>query len=89
MTIITGWLGGQVEAYVNGIANKYTDLEFKIIRENQQLGNIGSLSRIHPADHDILFIFADLVTNIDFVSILVDHRTSGADITLASHLDPP
>lgn len=88
VTIITGWLGEQVEAYIQDNAGKFTDLELHVVRESRRLGNIGGLSEIPSGSHDLLFMFGDLVTNMDFAAILDEHCDSGADITLASHLDP-
>ena len=88
VTVITGWLGEQVGAHVQSIAGSFPKLELSVMRETQRLGNIGGLSQLPPTENNLLFLFADLVTDMDFASLLAAHLASDADITLASHLDP-
>ncbi len=88
VTVIIGWLGDQVEAYVEVMADRFPDLELSVTRESRRRGNIGGLGQLPPTGQDLLFLFGDLVTDMDFAALLADHRAGGADITLASHLDP-
>lgn len=87
-TIICGWLGNQVEAHVDRVASHYPGIELDVFHETGRLGNIGGLGLLRPRDCDLLFLFGDLVTDIEFNALLAAHRSGGGDITLASHLDP-
>jgi NDP-sugar pyrophosphorylase family protein len=88
VTVITGWLGEQVEAHVQSLADSFPELELSVTRETRRLGNIGGLGQLPPTEKNLLFLFADLVTDMDFSSLVAAHLAGDADITLASHLDP-
>lgn len=87
VNIITGHLGEKVEAHFRSIDDLPSDLELSFIRETTKRGDIGSLVEV-PANRDtILWIYGDLVTDLDFSKLLRIHFNRKCDITLASHYE--
>jgi NDP-mannose synthase len=87
ITVITGWLGEEVETYLGTLTQLPVDLQLNFIRESRPMGNIGALAQMPPGPEPILFAFGDLVTDLDFGKLLAVHRQMGAQATLASHYE--
>jgi len=86
ITVITGWLGEQVEAHLGNLNDLPRDLDVKFLREPKVMGNIGALGLLRgPAP--CLFLFGDLLTNLDFARLLDLHRRTSAQATLTSHYE--
>lgn len=58
-------------------------VDINYVRENLPLGTAGALSLIEDADEPILVINGDIVTRVDFHSMLDFHREQNADMTIA------
>lgn len=87
ISIITGWKSDQVEAHVRRLDGLPDDVHLDFIRETQPLGNIGALGQLSAEAEPILFAFGDLVTDLDFATLMALHRRQGASATLASHYE--
>jgi NDP-sugar pyrophosphorylase family protein len=55
------------------------------IVESKPLGTIGSISQLRAAGKTVISMNADLYTELELLELLAQHRTSGADITIATH----
>ncbi len=82
ITVVTAWLGDLVEAHLRPLAD-IPELSF--VREQTPLGTLGALGLVTPRADRTLFLFADLVTDLDFRQLLAVHDERSADLTLASH----
>jgi NDP-sugar pyrophosphorylase family protein len=87
ITIITGWLGEQIRAHCDAIPDLPTNVRLTYAREEKPLGNFAGVAELSVSSTTALFAFADLVTNMNFAELLSRHVESGADATLASHLE--
>jgi NDP-sugar pyrophosphorylase family protein len=84
VAVITGWLGDLVEEHMRSL-----DLgsELTFVRDAQERGTVGALADLEPYDGTTLFLFADLVTDLDFAEFRRWHERHGAALTLASHAE--
>ena len=57
-------------------------VELNYVTENQPLGTAGGLSLLEPPDHTMLVINGDILTQVDFKSMLDFHYLHKADITI-------
>jgi len=58
-------------------------VDIKYVREDQPLGTAGALSLLEETEEPILVINGDILTRVDFRSMLNFHREHGADLTVA------
>jgi NDP-sugar pyrophosphorylase family protein len=86
-TIVTGFSGGLIEQHLQAIAREFPGIQVDFFRETTPLGNAGALSQLHDDGGTTVFVFADLVTELDFAALLRIHRERQCDITLASHCE--
>jgi NDP-sugar pyrophosphorylase family protein len=59
-----------------------------LLEERLPLGNIGCAGRLQGTASHILVVYSDNLTAIDLTGLLLDHRDSGAALTLAVHDEP-
>jgi NDP-sugar pyrophosphorylase family protein len=85
--IITGHMGEKVEAHFQGLEDLPSDLELSFIRETTKRGDIGSLAAVPIEGAPVIWVYGDLVTNIDFATMVHIHQERRCDITLASHYE--
>ena len=85
--IITGFLGQKIESHFQSLNNLPSDLELNYIRETTKRGDIGSLADVPVKAGTTLWIYGDLVTNLDFSKLVSIHCGRGCSITLASHYE--
>jgi mannose-1-phosphate guanylyltransferase len=85
VSVLTGFKGDLVERHLHGLADLPGDLRLECIRETRPRGNVGGLSDVDVQGERVLFSFADLVTDLDFTTLVDLHRRRGCDVTLASH----
>ncbi len=57
-------------------------VELTYVEEDRPLGTAGSLSLMEPPDETVLVLNGDLLTNVDFRSMLKFHRKHKADMTI-------
>jgi mannose-1-phosphate guanylyltransferase/phosphomannomutase len=85
VTVITGWRGHRIESHLNALSDLPADLVLRFQQEDHPLGNFGGMRHLPDAPGDLLFAFADLVTDMNLSTLLEVHRQGTSDITLASH----
>jgi NDP-sugar pyrophosphorylase family protein len=59
-----------------------------LLEERQPLGNIGCAGRLEGTARHVLVVYSDNLTAIDLSRLLLEHRDSGAALTLAVHDEP-
>ncbi|MBF6058664.1 nucleotidyltransferase family protein [Thiomicrorhabdus heinhorstiae] len=75
------YLGDQIKDYFGNGENWGVHIEY--IREEQRLGTAGALSLINrQVDEDLIVMNGDLLTKVDFVSLLKMHRQHSNDVTV-------
>ncbi len=58
-------------------------LDIQYVNEDQPLGTAGALSLIEPTEQPTLLINGDILTQVDFRTMLAFHREHGAELTVA------
>jgi dTDP-glucose pyrophosphorylase len=58
-------------------------VDIRYVREDQPLGTAGALSLLEESEEPILVINGDILTRVDFPSMLNFHREHAADLTVA------
>jgi dTDP-glucose pyrophosphorylase len=58
-------------------------VDIKYVREDQPLGTAGALSLLEESEEPLLVINGDILTRVDFRSMLHFHREHNADLTIA------
>jgi len=80
-----GHLGELIEAYFQNGQRDLAGLRLSYYRESQPLGTAGPLARIPGLDETFLVMNGDVLTTLDYTSLVEYHRTSGAALTIAMH----
>lgn len=83
-TVVTGWLGDRLEARIREDSALFAPMDIGFLREEEPLGNAGALAQVESA-RTTLFIFGDLVTDLDLGELLKKQKVGGVDMLLASH----
>lgn len=82
--IITGHLKKQIENYFSDGKNFGVNISY--YRETDPLGTAGALTELkNTLKEDFLFIFGDIIFDIDFERFLTFHTDKKADITIFVH----
>lgn len=84
VTVITGWLGERIQEHLESLQD-LPDIELRFHAEQGRRGNAGALADLPADSRPTLFLFGDLVTALDFRSLLQVHHAGGAHATLCSH----
>lgn len=80
--VTVNYLAHQIE---NHFAQRKGIAEVECVREPHRLGTMGSLAYINGMENDdVLLMNSDLLTNINFESMYLHHRRSGAAITIGA-----
>ena len=85
ITVITGEMGDRITAHLRGLEGLPSELDLGFIAETVPRGNIGALADLPRDGRRFVLCFADLVTDLDFATLLAVHQELGSDVTLASH----
>jgi NDP-sugar pyrophosphorylase family protein len=85
ITVAVNWLGQKVIDHLAAIDDLPDAVEIAFIEESRPMGNVGALAGLPPWEGPTLLAFADLVTDLDFRTLLEVHRRGGAAATLATH----
>jgi NDP-mannose synthase len=83
ITIATGYLAELIEAFF-GNGERY-GIPIDYFREPEPLGTVGALSLIDGLDQDFLVMNGDVLTDLDYSSLLAHHREGGQSATIAAH----
>ncbi len=83
-TLAIGHLGQLIRAYV-GDGSQW-GIEVSYLSEDAPLGTIGPvLNLLDDLPDDFLLMNGDILTDLDFGSLLTTHRASGAPLTVATY----
>lgn len=84
IVIIVGFLGDVIKKYF-GNGEKY-GVNISYVEENEPLGSGGALFFLKESiKEDFVFLFGDLILDVDFKRMLSFHKDKNAMITLLSH----
>ncbi len=84
--IIIGHLGEKIEEYFRDGENMGVSISY--IRENTPLGSAGALfylKEMLPKDKNIIFIFGDVMFEIELERMISFHERKGAEATMLAH----
>ena len=84
ISIAVGHRGERIEGYFR---NYPLPVTVRIIREERPLKSAGALHHVWTGEQTILMMNGDMLTDFDFRNFLEAHRISGADMTIAAHLE--
>jgi NDP-sugar pyrophosphorylase family protein len=88
ITVITGYgrdaIVEHIQSLRKGLPGK---IRVRFHHEAEPQGNVGALSEIDTGRRRALLVFADLVTDLDFVHLLKIHLERACSITLTSHYE--
>ncbi len=80
-----GHLGELIEAYFQNGHRNIAGLRLSYFRESQPLGTAGSLALIPGLTDTFLVMNGDVLTTLDYRSLVEHHRSRGALLTIAMH----
>src|SRR3954451_19993428 len=84
LTVVTGHRGQVVRRHLEGLAALDRPVAIDFLDEPAPLGNAGALGLVRAERPWVLFLFGDLVTDLDFCKLLARPARSGADLLLTS-----
>ena len=82
LTVATGYLAELIEAFF-GDGGSY-GIAIDYFRETRPLGTVGSLALIDGLDEPFLVMNGDVLTDLDYRQLMIDHAASGAIATSAT-----
>jgi NDP-sugar pyrophosphorylase family protein len=80
-----GHLGALIEAYFQNGHRNIPGLNLEYFRETQPLGTAGSLTMIPGLDDTFLAMNGDILTTLNYQSLIKYHREHQAALTIAMH----
>ena len=80
-----GHLGELIEAYFQNGHRNIPGLNLEYFREGQPLGTAGSLAMIPGLDETFLAMNGDILTTLDYRTLIQHHRDQRAALTIAMH----
>jgi NDP-sugar pyrophosphorylase family protein len=83
ITVATGHLAELVEAFFRDGSEYGVSIDY--FREIEPLGTVGALALIPGLSDHFLVMNGDVLTDLDYVALLLHHRSSGAMATIATH----
>ncbi len=81
VNITTHYLSEKITSYFGD--GHALGVELHYVTEDSPLGTAGALSLMEPSNEPLLVINGDILTRVDFRSMLAFHREYGADLTVA------
>jgi NDP-mannose synthase len=80
-----GHLGELIEAYFQNGHRNIPGLKLEYFRETHPLGTAGSLSMIPGLDETFLVMNGDILTTLNYQTLIEHHRRQRAALTIAMH----
>jgi len=80
-----GHLGELIEAYFQNMRCGMSGLNLDYFRENDPLGTAGPLAMIPGLDETFLVMNGDILTTLDYQSLIRHHQEQRAALTIAMH----
>jgi NDP-sugar pyrophosphorylase family protein len=69
------------------VSGELAELAITYVEESQPTGTAGSLASVPGLDRTFLVMNGDLLTNLDFRELARHHKASGAELTIAGHVN--
>jgi NDP-mannose synthase len=85
ITLTLGHLAELIKAYYLTHNHLSTKVQFRYVEEAEPTGTAGSIASVPDLDSTFLVMNADLLTDLDFNSLVSFHRREGAALTIAAH----
>jgi NDP-sugar pyrophosphorylase family protein len=85
ITLTLGHLAELVKAYFDHRRGLKEQISLSFVEEEKPTGTAGSLSLVPGLDRTFLVMNGDLLTDLDFDSLIGHHRQQGAILTIATH----
>ena len=85
VTLTLGHLGELIRAYFAAHPTLSRRIQLQFVEEEQPTGTAGSLRLIPDLPDTFLVMNGDVLTTLDYPSLIQFHRNSGAWLTVASH----
>jgi NDP-sugar pyrophosphorylase family protein len=88
VVLTLGHLAELIRAYISQhVSGSLAGIDVSYVTEAQPTGTAGSLSLVPGLNDTFLAMNGDLLTNIDFRALVRHHKASGAELTIASHVN--
>lgn len=81
--ISLGYLGELIEAYLGNGAKFGCSISY--VRENEPLGTAGAISLLPPLSDDYVFMNGDILSTIDFMEAVSNHKKSNSLMTICTY----
>jgi NDP-mannose synthase len=88
ITFAVDHLAELIMAYVEGHPELRDLAKYRFVRDVKPSGTAGPLARIEHLDDTFLVCNGDLLTGLDFKTLIEHHKTSNAALTVAVHRKP-
>lgn len=85
ITLALGHLAELIKAYFDHRSCLARKMNLSFVEEGQPFGTAGSLSLVPGLDSTFLVMNGDVLTNLDFDTLVRFHRQQGAALTIATH----
>jgi NDP-sugar pyrophosphorylase family protein len=85
ITLTLGHLAELIKAYYLTHNHLSTQVQLRYVEEAEPTGTAGSIASVPDLDSTFLVMNADLLTDLDFDSLVSFHRREGAALTIAAH----
>jgi NDP-mannose synthase len=85
ITLTLGHLAELIKAYYLTHNRATKEVQFRYVEEAEPTGTAGSIASVPDLDETFLVMNADLLTDLDFNSLVSFHRREGAALTIAAH----
>jgi NDP-sugar pyrophosphorylase family protein len=82
---LVGHLGELIRAYFDESQAKPKGMELRYFWEDEPLGTAGALHLIEPPEEPFLVMNGDILTTLDYGTLMEAHARSGAALTVATH----
>ena len=85
ITLTLGYLSELMKAYFDHRKKMFEEITLRYVEEEQPTGTAGSLSLVSGLDDTFLVMNGDLLTDLDFNTLVDYHREQKAMLTIATH----
>jgi len=85
ITLTLGHLAELIKAYFHTHNRLTTQARLRYVEEDEPTGTAGSLASVPDLDQTFLVMNGDLLTDLDFDTLVSFHRRHGAILTIAAH----
>ncbi len=84
VVISVGYLGELIQAYF-ATKGGIPGLEISYLREDAPLGTAGALAMLRDQDEDFIVVNGDVLSDLDYSSLIAFHHDQGPALTIAVH----